>query len=590
MDPLLVVMVEMGVITPADADRIHRQMDPEAARLHAEETLAQAFQRGFGGQRRRILDLLDTTQGNPTPRQLDRLWGGEDELLFASVEADLVGVALEQAIRASIDAEDDQIWEKVNNRMMTWARLYYNTTDRQFHGSIPNLNQTSRQQFFQVFEQWQRGELREAGYNRGLPDLIRALEPTFGESRSRRIAITETSRIFAESERQAAGENDFVVYLQWLTANDELVCPICGPRADLVIGKEEDGFRVAEDFIVGFPPAHVNCRCSITQLTEAAYQALRDRNVTKSPDPLASLSPALRKAVEARQRLAERVKDVTYSTTEGKRIREKLLKATAKQDQRARDIFSKYSDRIREARNAFFDATTAYDADDPRTIKARSVYDKLRQKRDEEMAAARAKALEVLYVTPKEKRFGSYLDYYLDPRWIHTSRIGKPPTEVLPQHRAGAEFLNRIGDHGVASSVKIHYEPGRAYHSSGPDGGWINLDPTDTTAVAVHELGHRIELLANQDQIKVQRFLHDRIGDELPQRMLDYFPTRGYHESEVAYKDRFDHPYTGKVYGDFEVTEVVSMGVQYLYDDPVGFANRDPEYFDFVVSYMRRKV
>lgn len=33
-------------------------------------------------------------------------------------------------------------------------------------------------------------------------------------------------------------------------------------------------------------------------------------------------------------------------------------------------------------------------------------------------------------------------------------------------------------------------------------------------------------------------------------------------------------------------TEIVSMGVEKLYTDPMGFAKRDPEYFQFVCHIL----
>ncbi len=48
--------------------------------------------------------------------------------------------------------------------------------------------------------------------------------------------------------------------------------------------------------------------------------------------------------------------------------------------------------------------------------------------------------------------------------------------------------------------------------------------------------------------------------------------------------------YTGKPdTGRFDrgPTEILSSGVQLLYNDPVGFAQLDPEWFDFTVGILR---
>jgi hypothetical protein len=92
-------------------------------------------------------------------------------------------------------------------------------------------------------------------------DVMDMLEPTFGEMRALRIAITEITRAFAKGN-QLAGEalkkqwKDVPVVKQWFTNVDDLVCDICAPL---------DGTEVPidQDFEMGIdnPPAHVNCRC-----------------------------------------------------------------------------------------------------------------------------------------------------------------------------------------------------------------------------------------------------------------------------------------------------------------------------------------
>ena len=48
--------------------------------------------------------------------------------------------------------------------------------------------------------------------------------------------------------------------------------------------------------------------------------------------------------------------------------------------------------------------------------------------------------------------------------------------------------------------------------------------------------------------------------------------------------DRFVTPYAGKLYRSNIATEIFSVGVQYLFDDPVGFAKIDPDYFNFTID------
>ncbi len=65
-----------------------------------------------------------------------------------------------------------------------------------------------------------------------------------------------------------------------------------------------------------------------------------------------------------------------------------------------------------------------------------------------------------------------------------------------------------------------------------------------------------------------------------------------YRADEIAIKDDFSDPYIGKVYKDSKgnqtATEILSMGLQFMYEDAVTFSIRDPEYFNFILSILRR--
>jgi len=59
-----------------------------------------------------------------------------------------------------------------------------------------------------------------------------------------------------------------------------------------------------------------------------------------------------------------------------------------------------------------------------------------------------------------------------------------------------------------------------------------------------------------------------------------------YSSHERARPDDFIDPYMGKDYGR-RSTEIVSMGLEYMYADAAYFAQRDPEYFDFMFALLR---
>ncbi len=80
----------------------------------------------------------------------------------------------------------------------------------------------------------------------------------FGPARAERIAVTEVTRAYARGATEAYRASGVVNEREWLTAQDELVCPTCGGLS----GKRR-GLDEAFDVGIQEPPAHVNCRCAL---------------------------------------------------------------------------------------------------------------------------------------------------------------------------------------------------------------------------------------------------------------------------------------------------------------------------------------
>ena len=97
-------------------------------------------------------------------------------------------------------------------------------------------------------------------------DVVKLLAPTFGQDRAWRIAVTEVTRAFAESNNIYARElralyPNFTIERRWFTNNDDRVCPICGALDGKIVDERTDWN--ASGLFVTSPPAHVNCRCWI---------------------------------------------------------------------------------------------------------------------------------------------------------------------------------------------------------------------------------------------------------------------------------------------------------------------------------------
>ena len=269
MNPLLAALVAAGVIDQATAERLNRQMDSAAARAWAEATLERANVGALAGQQERLIDLLRNSGFDPTDAQWRQFWHDEDARLWADLSDSYRDVASERAAaQAIITAQDWATWELLNRDVDEWVNTYYTDPGLLDVGSVPNLNNTARQEVADAFLRWTRGGRDLApGADGGLPVLIQQLEPTFGPMRARRIAVTETTRIFVEGNRSVNDANEVIVGYQVLTAADERVCPTCGPLHGVFRDKASRTFQHPTMGAIAGPPFHVNCRCDEIEAT-----------------------------------------------------------------------------------------------------------------------------------------------------------------------------------------------------------------------------------------------------------------------------------------------------------------------------------
>ena len=146
----------------------------------------------------------------------------------------------------------------------------------------------------------------------------------------------------------------------------------------------------------------------------------------------------------------------------------------------------------------------------------------------------------------------------------------------------------------------------RAHRTNGTGQGYeIQLDSTEDESTIAHEFGHAIDRLVTT---KIQtrwgeetrtvvdstlEFLKHRIGNEAPEKFKDLWPNSTYKPWEKGCEDKFGKAaadrheayYAGKVY-NHKSAEVLTIGIELLYRDPVRFAEKDREWFKFVVGVL----
>ena len=137
----------------------------------------------------------------------------------------------------------------------------------------------------------------------------------------------------------------------------------------------------------------------------------------------------------------------------------------------------------------------------------------------------------------------------------------------------------------VGKGTGLDYRPttiyktpeGRSYAKSNR----VYLSSSAKAKSTMHELGHVLEHSDPNVREKALAFYDKRTAGEKSEWLGD-----DYDKGEFTKRDRFLNPYMGKDYAH-HATEIVSMGMEYYWDDPAKLAREDPEYFDFIFDLLR---
>lgn len=176
----------------------------------------------------------------------------------ADVLAEALRESADLGVRMTVDRLDEFglafDWTQANLAARDWALAHSAQT-------IAGISTTSTAAVQQAIATW---------IENGLPlsALRDDLTPLFGSARAELIASTEVTRAFAEANRIAYRESGLVGKMEWRTAVDERVCPVCGALNERQVGLDEsfsEGFEV--------PPAHPRCRCILAPVIDRALIA-----------------------------------------------------------------------------------------------------------------------------------------------------------------------------------------------------------------------------------------------------------------------------------------------------------------------------
>lgn len=172
-----------------------------------------------------------------------------------------------------------------------------------------------------------------------------------------------------------------------------------------------------------------------------------------------------------------------------------------------------------------------------------------------------------------------------NPTPINFSVNSKTPQS----HKAGVQALSRmISIPDLKDPVSIVDTPperkGRSCYKTKTNKVFMgNKDP----AVVVHEMSHWLEEKIPGIREEVQAFYEKRTQGEKSVKMSEVTGNKNYRDNEVTKVDKWINPYMGKEYKN--ASEILSMGMEMMYRNPLYLAKNDPEMFDFIYSVVRRK-
>ena len=182
-----------------------------------------------------------------------------------------------------------------------------------------------------------------------------------------------------------------------------------------------------------------------------------------------------------------------------------------------------------------------------------------------------------------------------------TVTFEKPGKQYEFKQQAAEDYLTRIC--GVKTSVPLVHcqleDKERAFCLTGE--GRVMVPKTENVQTFIHEIAHALETKIGAE--KAIEFRDARIAksETAYVRMKEMFPNHSYDDNEMGNEDSFGPAmqirkpsasgpfYAGKDYGSGS-TEIVTMGLESLYNNAPALAVADPEYFKFLVAYLNGKL
>ena len=461
--------------------------------------------------------------------------------------ADLGRRQVEQGVfgvRKAVSASFNVDWDLANTSAAQWA---------QQHGAmlVSGLAGTTRDRVASEVRYFVENGLPLSELRKRIMNIETG---AFSGARAQTIAVTETTRAFAEGNVAAWQQSGVIMAYEWDTANDEITCPICGRLKGMRVPMGQGFGRY------GRPPAHPNCRCGLLPVVEVPELADVEQYVqwAEAGQPSQAITSAIMTPAEQAR------KSILDLRTGFEDQIDALDSAISQYEEQYRQLQEKWQRLPRAEQTAAeladYDETTRLFK-----LMADSRTERIRLER--EMATMHRSLLYVDRPLQMKVRGNAGL--------VTSERIEEVFRLIPDSVAANNKDLQIVRDTGSRSG-------GRAFMANG------NIHMTAQgkgPQVFAHELGHILEY---HDESMLKRsldFVERRTRGESYQPLRDV-TEKTYDSDEKTKPDQFINPYIGKDYGG-RASEVLSMGLEYLYTNPAKLAREDPDMFDFIYNTLR---
>lgn len=435
-----------------------------------------------------------------------------------------------------------------------------------------------------------RRELREAlanGVEQGhsAAKMRKEIERVFAEAkgaRARIIARTEVGRASNFGSYMAMDQAG-VKKKEWLATADGSVRPTHAAMNGQIVAMDDfftsgSGAKTRYPGDFGVAAEDVNCRCGILP-NIAPDEKPKPKPVPDTPEPEAPevVTPVAPPKPAVDPKVTEEAEIARQTSAFHQEVLEMQSRFDAEHAAavRAREHY---------VNNTYYPKLRSLDPDDPERQAIKNEFYRLQEEVDKALEKKRGVTKEIhkrLYQFDTPTRFPNLQHAMTQMASGHASYTEK-------NLETAADFVGRVT--GLKSVFINVVEERRASFSA----QWMqnNLPKWGSTArTQVHELGHGVEWqLLDSDKARkaVEAYRKKLATSTKTVPMSTLMPGRGYEAGEMAFPGRYLHPYVGKVYRR-GVTEVISMGLEEMFADPVNLATKDPDLFKLIYNLTRRR-